>query len=100
MRGMIVAGEDKRLESFERLGAHARGRHIELCGPHNRVEDELAEIRVPPIRVKVAARKAKATSAVRAFDRPTDREIVRFPRRTRDHNGLEARIILPEAKAI
>ena len=95
-----MAGEDEGFETLKRLRAHAVQGNVQLRGPHNRVEDQLAEIRVPPVRVEMAAGKTEAASAVRAFDRPADRKIIRLFRRSREQDGSEARIIIPEAKAI
>ena len=39
VRRMIVAGEDERFETLERLRAHAFLRHIEFRRPDNCVED-------------------------------------------------------------
>src|SRR5262245_20761764 len=97
---MIVAGEDESLETVKRLRAHPVRRHVQLRGPQNGVENQLAEIRVPPVRVAVAAGKTEPASAVRAFDRPSDRKVIRLFRRTRDDDWPEAGIILPEAKTI
>src|SRR3989442_11633077 len=97
---MIVAGEKEGFETLKRLRAHAVQGNVQLRGPHNRVEDQLAEIRVPPVRVEMAAGKTEAASAVPAFDRPADRKIIRLFRRSREQDGREARLFSPDTTAV
>src|SRR5689334_21161221 len=48
------------------------GRHVELGGPEDRVEDQLAEIWVAAVLVRVGTGEAEAASAVGSLDRPGD----------------------------
>ena len=100
VRGMIVAGEDERFEMLEWLRAHAVLRNIEFRRPDNRVEDQSAEIRVPPVRVEMAAREAETAPAIGALDGPADRKVVRLLRRMRNDDGLEARVIFAEPNVV
>ena len=100
MRRMIVAGKDERPEPIERLRPHTLLRHLETRRPDNRVEDQFAEIGVPPVGEEMAAGESEAASAVGALDGPADGEIIRFPGRPGDDDGSEARIIFAETNPI
>ncbi len=97
---MIVSSENERLEPLERLRTHALGRHLEPGAPDNGVEDEFAKIRVPPVRVEMAAGEPEAAPAVGAFHRPADCEIIRLVRRTGHDDGSQTPIVFPKANAI
>ena len=48
----------------------------------------------------MAAGEPETAPAVRTFDSPADRKVIRLLRRSREHDGREARVIFPEAKPI
>ena len=100
VRRMIVAGENERLETLERLRTHAVLRDIEFRRPDNCVEDESAEVRIPPVRVEMAAGETETASAVGALDGPAHRKVVRLLRGARDDDWLQVRIIFAEPNAV
>src|SRR5262245_46274200 len=53
--------------------AHAVPGHIQLADPEKSVDDDLAEVRITPIDMKMSAGEADAAAAVRALHRPHHR---------------------------
>ena len=97
---MVVAGENERLKMLKGLRPHAVDRHIQLRAPHNRVEHQLAEIRVPPVREEMAASETEAAPAVRAFDRPADGKVIRLLGWSGDNDWFDPRIIFAKFEAV
>ena len=84
VRGMIVPGENEGLEAVERLGLDAGVGHVEPRRPDDGVDDELAEIGVPPVPVEMATGETEAAAAVGAFHGPTHCKVIRLVRGPRD----------------
>src|SRR5205823_8743838 len=72
----------------------------QLGGPDNGVQDELAEVRVPPIGVEMTPGETETPSAVGPFNRPTDGEVIRLPGRTCEHDRGQARILFTKTNAV
>ena len=97
---MILTGENERCETIERRRAHTVCRHAQLGGPDNGVQDQLAEVGIPPVRVEMTPGETETPSAVGPFNRPTDGKIIRLPGRTCDHDRGQARILFTETNAV